>query len=79
MALLEKSAAAATDATGVQSVTLPIIFTVILQLIKLLGPIAVPIIEAWVAKLPLTPAQIALIDSFIEGLLSKTPVTLPTP
>lgn len=43
-------------------------------LLKAFGPIAVPMIEAWIATLPLTPAQIAFIDSLIEKILNPAPV-----
>ncbi len=38
-----------------------------------LGPLAVPIIEKYVATLPLTPAQRAAVDALIESLLAQTP------
>lgn len=50
-----------------------VILGIIEHLVKVLGPLALPIIEGWIAKLPLTPAQIAALDAFIENLLSKVP------
>lgn len=76
MAVLTKSAAAAANAPEAGGIAITTIIAVIETLIKFLGPVAVPIIEGWIAKLPLTPAQIAAIDAFIEKLLNPlSPVT----
>lgn len=47
------------------------LIAIIEALLKRWGPLAVPIVEAWVATLPLPPAVIAIIDQLLQQYLGQ--------
>jgi hypothetical protein len=57
------------SARALPKINWPAVLAYIQQLVRKFGPPAVPLIEALVATLPLTPAQLAVIDAVIQQLL----------
>jgi hypothetical protein len=67
------------SARALPKINWPAVLSWVQKTLQQFGPAAVPLIEALVATLPLTPVQVAAIDALIEQVLAPTAKAVRTP